>query len=288
MRIKINQYDMLHFRNLCLLFAVVFLVGLTPPEDSLKITYIGNCGFLYENKNFKIIIDPFGTQYGELFQLPSSQLMGKIVAGLPPFDNVQLLLISHFHGDHFDSKLTEQFLLHNKSAILICPSQVLNVLKDSCRYLESIKSRIIIPSMENGKFDSVQLKGLNLKVLKLQHGSTRNLETLSYSEYTDYEKTENLGFVFQMSGKYVFHQGDGSLKLNRNLIKSINTKLDIAHLGFFDKDSTSLALLYNVMKARNIIVMHSFKLDKSAESEKLKKLNGNLIVYDKELDFRKF
>ncbi len=279
---------MLHFRNLCLLFAVVFLVGFTPPEDSLKITYIGNCGFLYENKNRKIIIDPFGTQYGEVFELPSSQLTGKIVAGLPPFDNIQLLLISHFHGDHFDSKLTEQFLLHNKSAILICPSQVLKVLKDSCRNLELIKSRIIIPSMENGKFDSVQLKGLNLKVLKLQHGSTRNFETLSYSEYTDYEKTENFGFVFQMSGKYVFHQGDGSLKLNRNLIKSINTKLDIAHLGFFDKDSTSLSLLYNVMKARNIIVMHSFKPDKSAESEKLKKLNGNLIVYDKELDFRKF
>ena len=279
---------MTYFRNLCLLLYSVLLVGFTPPQDSLKITYIGNCGFLYENKNSKIIIDPFGTQYGEVFQLPSSQLTHKIVTGLPPFDNVKLLLISHYHGDHFDSKLTEQFLTNNKSAILICPSQVMKVLKDSSRSFESIKSRIVTPAVKNGKYETVKLKGVQLMVLKLQHGSNRNLDKLSSDEYTDYEKTENFGFVFQLTGKYVFHQGDGSLKLNQNLIKSINQKFDIAHLGFFDKDTTSLSLLYNVMKARNIIVMHSVKNGKDLEIDKLRKFNRNVLVFDHELDFRKF
>jgi L-ascorbate metabolism protein UlaG (beta-lactamase superfamily) len=127
------------FNKAYLLILIVTLSGFTNQKNELKITYLANCGFFYEASRSKVLIDPFGTEYGNFFYLPSNETRSNIIEGKVPFNDVDLLLITHVHGDHFNAKLAEAFLLNNPKAKMICPSQVYMQMKDSCSRFDQIK-----------------------------------------------------------------------------------------------------------------------------------------------------
>lgn len=277
------------FNKLYVFILVVALSGFAiPKKEELKITYLANCGFLYETNNSKVLIDPFGTEYGSFFYLPSDETKEKIIDGKIPFNNIDLLLITHIHGDHFNAKLTEGFLLNNKKAKVICPSQVYRQMKDSCKSFAQIKSQIISPALSINESKKMKIKGILVTAIRMQHGANRSLEGLSYSDYTDYEKTEDFGYIIHFNKKTVFHQGDGCLKLNEKALKNIDCSIDIAHLSFFDWDSTSLDILKKDIKAEKVIFMHATKPAKELESEQLKKIAPQLIFFKTELESRTF
>jgi L-ascorbate metabolism protein UlaG (beta-lactamase superfamily) len=277
------------FNKLYVFILVVALCGFTiPKKEELRVTYLANCGFLYETNNSKVLIDPFGTEYGSFFYLPSDETKEKIIDGKIPFNNIDLLLITHIHGDHFNAKLTEGFLLNNKKAKVICPSQVYRQMKDSCKSFAQIKSQIISPALSMNESKKMKIKGISVTAIRMQHGANRSLEGLSYSDYTDYEKTEDFGYIIHFSKKTVFHQGDGCLKLNEKALKNIDCSIDIAHLSFFDWDSTSLDILKKDIKAEKVIFMHGTKPAKELESEQFKKIAPQLIFFKSELESRTF
>jgi len=276
------------FNKLYLLILIITLTGFTNQKKELKITYIANCGFLYEGDKSKVLIDPFGTEYGNFFYLPSNETKGNIIKGNTPFNNIDLLLITHIHGDHFNAKLTESFLLNNKKAKVICPSQVYRQMKDSCKSFTLIKSQIISPELSINESKKIKIKGISVTVIQMQHGANRSLVGVSYLDYTDYEKTENFGYVIYFDKKTVFHQGDGCLKINEKALKNIDCSIDIAHLSFFDWDSTSLNILKKDLKAEKVIFMHGTKPAKELESEQFKNIAPQLIFFKRELESKIF
>lgn len=290
--------------KLYLLILVIALSGFTTQKEELKISYLGNCGFMYESGNSKVLIDPFGTQFGTFFYLPSDEVKENIVKGNSPFDNIDVLLITHIHGDHFNAKLTENFLLKNRKAKMICPPQVYMQMKDSCAGFAKIKSRIISPGLAIPESKKMQINGIPVTTVRMQHGANRSLEGLRYSDYTDYEKTENFGYIIHFEKKNVyrqgsnylkiagtknvFHQGDGCLKINEKALKNIDCSIDIAHLSFFDWDATSLDLLRKDVKPKKVIFMHGTKPAKELESDQFKNIAAQLIFFKKELDCQIF
>ncbi len=276
------------FNRLYLLILIVTLSGFTNQKKELKITYLANCGFLYEGDKSKVLIDPFGTMFGNFFYLTSNETKGNIVKGNIPFDKIDLLLITHIHGDHFNAKLTESFLLNNRKAKMICPSQVYTQMKDSCDSFGKIKSQIICPNLAINESKKIKINGISVIVLRMQHGTNRSLEGLNYSDYTDYEKTENFGYVIHFDKKSIFHQGDGCLKINEKALKNIDCYIDIANLSFFDWDSTSLNILKKDLKAEKVIFMHGTKPAKELESEQFKNIAPQLIFFKRELESQIF
>jgi len=276
------------FSRLYLLVLIVVLSGFTNPKKELKITYLANCGYLYESGKSKVLIDPFGTEYGNFFYLPSDETKQNIIKGNAPFDKIDLLLITHIHGDHFNAKLTESFLLNNSKAKMICPSQVYKQMKDSCKRFDLIKWQIISPKLSMNELEKIRINDISVSVIRMQHGSDRSLKGVSYSDYTDYEKTENFGYLIRFEKKIVFHQGDGCLKLNEKALKGIDCPVDIAYLGFFDWDSTSLNILKKDLKAHTVIFMHATKPAKELESEQFKEIAPQLTFFRKELEYQIF
>ncbi|HPS13764.1 MAG TPA: MBL fold metallo-hydrolase, partial [Prolixibacteraceae bacterium] len=257
-------------------------------NNQLNMTYLGNCGFLYESGKDKVIIDPFGTEFGNYFQLPSENTKENIIAGKAPFDKVDLLLITHIHGDHFNAKLTEYFLLNNSNAKMICPRQVYNQLKDSCSNFAQIESRIISPDLSFNESKQIKINGLTVQAIRMQHGTDRNLDGIHYSDYTEYEKTENLGYVINFNNKRVFHQGDGCLRINKKAVEKIDGTIDVAYLGYFDWDAASLNILKNELKAKNVIFMHGTIPGQEQKSEEFKKIASQLLFFDKEPECKTF
>lgn len=278
-------------RNLSIsfwLFLIFTLSGFTNQKKEIKITYLANCGFLYESHKSKVLIDPFGTEYGNFFYLPSNETKESIIKGNIPFDKIDILLITHIHGDHFNAKLTERFLLNNSRVKMICPAQVYKQMKDSCNSFAQIKSRIISPGLSFDESKKVKINGISVTAIRMQHGTKRSLEGVSYSDYTDYEKTENFGYVIHFKKENVFHQGDGCLKINEKALKNIDCSIDIAHLGYFDWDSISLNILKKDLKAETVIFMHGTKPAKELTSEQFKEVKPQIVFFDQELESKVF
>ncbi|HNW51454.1 MAG TPA: MBL fold metallo-hydrolase [Prolixibacteraceae bacterium] len=275
-------------KNILLFIALAILGTAMMKNNQLNMTYLGNCGFLYESGKDKVIIDPFGTEFGNYFQLPSENTKENIIAGKAPFDKVDLLLITHIHGDHFNAKLTEYFLLNNSNAKMICPRQVYNQLKDSCSNFAQIESRIISPDLSFNESKQIKINGLTVQAIRMQHGTDRNLDGIHYSDYTEYEKTENLGYVINFNNKRVFHQGDGCLRINKKAVEKIDGTIDVAYLGYFDWDAASLNILKNELKAKNVIFMHGTIPGQEQKSEEFKKIASQLLFFDKEPECKTF
>ena len=257
-------------------------------KAQVNVTYIANCGFLYQNEKVKVLIDPFGTEYGNYFYLPSNEARDNILSGNAAFKNIDLLLITHIHGDHFNAKLAEHFLLKHHNTKMICPRQVYNQIKDSCQNFNAIASRLFSPTINMNEICRTTLNHIPISIIRMQHGSDRNLDSISYSQYTDYEKTENFGYVIQLKNRRIFHQGDACLKINREALSKINVPIDIAHLGFFDWDEASYNILKVDLKARNVIFMHGTIPAKEFQTEQLIKIKTSLVIFKKELDSQSF
>jgi hypothetical protein len=78
--------------KLYLLILIITLSGFANQKKELNITYLANCGFLYEEGKSKVLIDPFGTKFGKMFYLPSEETKTNIIKGNVPFDDIDLLL----------------------------------------------------------------------------------------------------------------------------------------------------------------------------------------------------
>jgi L-ascorbate metabolism protein UlaG (beta-lactamase superfamily) len=268
------------------LILIIILCGFTNQERSLKVTYLANCGFLYEFDKSKVLIDPFGTEFGNFFYLPSEETKKSIIKGNSPFNKIDLLLITHIHGDHFNAKLAESFLLNNNKAKMVCPQQVLKQMKDSCSNFAKIEPQIISPNLSMNESKRIKIKDFSVTAIRMQHGTDRSLEGVSYSDYTEYEKTENFGYVVHFSKENVFHQGDGCLKINTKALKNIVCPINVAHLSYFDWDSISLNILKKDLQAGTIIFMHGTKPAKELESEQFKEVKPHVVFFNQELESR--
>jgi L-ascorbate metabolism protein UlaG (beta-lactamase superfamily) len=263
---------------------VCLLSGSILKDEPLKVTYIANCSFLYEAAEEKVLIDPFGTEYGDYFFLPSTSNRLKIIEGLPPFDNINLILITHVHGDHFNPFLAENYLINNRETKMICPPQVYQQMQDSCHQFFQIESQLVSQPLNMHESKSLNINHIPITAIRLQHGSTRNLDSVDYKDYTDYEKTENWGYVIRVANNTIFHQGDGSLKMNEQALLKIKEKIDVAYLSFFDWDSTSFQLIQRDLHPNKIMFMHGTIPGDELTKDDFKTVEPQLTFFAKELD----
>ena len=108
--------------RICRSFAVVFflilpvLAAACSYNRPLRLTYIANEGFMVEVGGTKILIDAFfGGLQGDWADQPDETTAGKLARAEPPFDDVDLIAISHRHSDHFSEQMVIQHLLSNPS-----------------------------------------------------------------------------------------------------------------------------------------------------------------------------
>ncbi len=262
------------------LLSIFIFSACTKKNHEIKITSLGNCGFLYEHHSTKVLIDAFGNKFGNLFQLPEKDTRTNIEQGDAPFDNINLVLITHRHGDHFDPFLAAQFLKNNSYTMMICPPQVYNEMKDSCRNFSQVEAQIISPEILINNTKNLTANNVSLTAIRLQHGTNRSLEGVAFEDYSDYEKTENFGYLINLGEKVIFHQGDACLKINREALNKIHKKVNIAHLSYFDWDSNSYQLLKNQLQADTVVFMHGTIPGKELQKEELKAIESKLVFFN--------
>jgi L-ascorbate metabolism protein UlaG (beta-lactamase superfamily) len=99
-----------------------------PNNSDTSATYIANEAILVQHGDKKILFDPFFHQNFGIYQLVPAETKKKIFAAQAPFDNIDAIVISHAHGDHFAADQVLAYLSRYKDTHLIAPQQAIDQL----------------------------------------------------------------------------------------------------------------------------------------------------------------
>lgn len=98
----------------------------TSEEADSYAQYLANAGVLIAHGETKVAFDPiFRSSFGS-YLLLSEELEKSLFAGKPPFDGLDAIFISHYHGDHFSARDVLDLMVAHKQLRLFAPKQAVD------------------------------------------------------------------------------------------------------------------------------------------------------------------
>jgi L-ascorbate metabolism protein UlaG (beta-lactamase superfamily) len=257
-------------------------------EDSCKITYISNEGFLIETQGKKVLIDGlFDHIEGNWCDSPNEQTLALMKASAAPFDRIDLIAITHNHRDHFNDQVVMKHLLSNPQAMVICPSQVSEVLSVHPDY-EKVASRIIDLTLPEYHDSTLVVSGIPIRVMRLEHSHYMEEDPNTGTMKNRHRDIENLGYLLNIDGLRIFHCGDTN-PLNDEEYKGYalqEESIDIAFLErmfvAYGKESTDI--INNYIQPDHTVFMHINPGNLETYSNHFKEVE-NITIFEQKMDF---
>jgi len=142
-------------------------------NSGIEVTYIANEGVLISAGNRQALIDGLHREYKPDYLFPSPDLLKKIETAQPPFDQIDLVLVSHIHLDHFHAESVGLHLKSNRRATLVSSQQVVEGVEKEFSDYSLIKSRIKTVTPKWKEKSEININGIDLTILGLRHGTER-------------------------------------------------------------------------------------------------------------------
>ncbi|MDP4210194.1 MAG: MBL fold metallo-hydrolase [Bacteroidota bacterium] len=240
-------------------------------NKSLQITYIANEGFLLKSQTKKVLIDAlFNEGYGA-FAVPSPETLNNIRDARPPFDSINLYMLSHYHKDHCSSELVYSYLKRNRNIPFVTSKPSLVFINGNCFDFILLKKQFYELTPELNASASKNVNNIPVKAFGLKHLSY-------YRDSIDMEENMfNTSYLFQMDGINIFHSGDIKINAFKDYIDrngKWSDPVDVAFLyyGLFDSGTADLAYIIKTINPRYIVFMHVLPKNTEAIAEKVKTL----------------
>ena len=185
-------------RSLVTGLALAASLGLSSPgagqaTEPVEIRHIANIGVMVSQGRTRLLMDAFAdNSYDGRFSLPSDVERDAMIAGAAPFDDVDALLISHVHGDHFARADSIAFLSHAPEARFVAgPGEIVQAapeLGDGFHLFGECGPDSPRPAVE------IAGSGHSVAGCESAHGMD----------------VGNIAFLVQLSGLNILHLGDSS------------------------------------------------------------------------------
>ncbi len=218
-------------------------VPVAPAADTtLTITYLANEGLLLCSADAGVLIDVlFRAGIDPYAKVPPDALEAAEMAQ-PPYD-VDAVLVSHPHRDHFDPASVARHLENNPSARLISSQQVVDAVQGVDA---EMGGQMVAVTPDWGQRDTVQAGGARIDVLRIRHGSRRNYGI------------HNLGHIIELGGKKVLHIGDAEMDPAHFAPFNLpDAGVDVALIPFwFLTDATGRSIVNQHIRPNHIIAVH--------------------------------
>lgn len=212
--------------------------------SNLTVTYIGNEGFLLQGQEKRVIIDALFDQSFGYYLVPSAYTINRIQQNLKPFDNPDVYLVTHNHGDHFTASMVNEQMQHNTGTYLCGPQDVVSSLATLAGY-SSYSSRVVNLTPSYYKSIDTTINEIKFRILRMHHGGGDIVNT---------------GYLFELNGIKILHVGDyGSQDvIDMDTFKLKDENIDIAFIGYGDYvyNADSRNAITKGINAKYYILMH--------------------------------
>jgi len=259
-----------------------------PAQDSCKITYISNEGFLLEAHGKKVLIDGlFDHIDGSWCDSPSEQSVALMESSKAPFDHIDLIAITHKHRDHFNDRVLIKHLLSNPGAMVVCPNQVAELLDTQPEY-DKVKTRVMAFTPAEYSDSSLIVSGLPVRVMRLEHSYYMEEDSATGTMRNRHQDIENLGYLINIDGIKVFHCGDSN-PLNEKEYAGYALReenIDIAFLErlFVAHGEKGMEIINKYIQPRHTVFMHISPGNREAFVNHFKEVE-NVTIFEQKMAY---
>jgi len=165
-------------------------------QDGVSITFLANEGVMLSSGSKRVLIDALFLRYGPEYAMPADSTRAALERARAPFDSVDLVLVTHRHGDHFHHAPVAAHLLANSRATLVTSTQVIDSLRGHLPAGSSLAPRLMARTTAPGARRREVINGIQVELLGLPHVGMRH------------RGVEHLGYIVDLGGRRVLHVGD--------------------------------------------------------------------------------
>lgn len=219
---------------------------------TVGVTYIGNTGFMIEAGTSKILVDAVFDEGWDLYLVPSRGTRNDIRSAKGVFSDVDAILVTHWHDDHFDASLVASHLVRNPSCRLLAPVQVVDLLRDRKEF-GRVEAQII--ELVPGYSESIDVEVRDAAITAVG---------MSHSQYMldgvdKHRDVENIGYVVTAGGVTLMHCGDASFDLAETFIESSRLDeraIDVLFVQAWDRSPGAARVVNEVIRPGKVIATH--------------------------------
>lgn len=222
----------------------VFVATTLAPRDGVEITFLANEGVLISDGTRSVLIDALFERYGPEFATPHDSIQDALASARGAFSNVDVVLVTHRHGDHFHPAPVLSHLRANPRATLVTSNQVADSLMSE-RVIAGV--RVLRGTMKPGERRHQTVNGVSIELLGVPHGGLRRNRL----------GVEHLAFIVELGGRRVLHLGDAGLEEEEDFrqFRLDTARIDVALVpAWLLADGN--AILDKWIKAKHVVAFH--------------------------------
>jgi L-ascorbate metabolism protein UlaG (beta-lactamase superfamily) len=235
-----------------------------PPE----VRYVANSGMLVTVSGLRVLIDAPIREGIPPYATSSAEEREALEHARAPYNNVDVILITHWHEDHFSAEAVASLLSNRSRAILISSPEVIDrVRKVVPPTVDPLRLHAELPAP--GNVSQINLMHVPLRILRLRHNPTRRLPE------------QHLGFLIGNS-KAVLHVGDADPAADNFALLKTLPPVDLAFLPFwYVSDDANRRVVAESIRPRRIVAMHVPPADAAKVAPTLRATNASITLADK-------
>lgn len=247
-------------------------------KPDLDVTYIANEGFMIRAAGKKVLIDALidfnPPVIARLGQPP--EILKAITEAREPFNELDLILVTHQHPDHFHPASLIACLRSNPKCRLVAHTQAVDLMR-SIDGFAKIESQIHEIKLDPGTREQVSHNRITFDVLCLKH----------MAEDPEKEQVRNLAFFVEMGGTRFLHLGDALIDQSEARLKGYpfeRAPIDILFLNQYDRSAKTRALIAERIKPSYIVAMHVTPPELAEESPKIRAAYPHAIIFKQSME----
>ncbi len=191
-----------------------------PQRAGVTLTFLANEGVMLSADGKKVLIDALFLKYERGYAVPADSTLAALQRARPPFDSVDVVLVTHRHGDHFHPAPVTAHLRANQRATLVSSRQVMDSLGGFAPARALPAERLMSRTMRPGTRRREVIAGITVELLGLPHGG--------------HPRVEHIGYIVELGGRRVLHVGDADLSEETLAPFRLDTaRIDVALLPYW-------------------------------------------------------
>lgn len=259
------------FKILVIPLLLLSIHGLAVAESDLEVTYLANEGYLLRAGDQAVIIDGFVTEPYSIYGAVPPDAWAKMIAGEPPFEKIDVALVSHIHRDHVQPDAARTFLERHPETVFASSPHVVDAVGGQAE-----SRRMYWPAP--GTVGNLEHNGVRVQLFRLPHGGQRH------------KAIQNLGHVIEIGGFKILHIGDadGSEK-NYEPYELSAQGIDVALVPYwFLLETAGRELVANHLQGRFTVASHVPPEQLDEVAEQLARTMPEAVLFRSSMESRRF
>lgn len=215
-------------------------------KDKVSITLIANAGVLVKYRGIKFLIDGLYNDNGHGFSNIPVKLLTKIINGKDEFKNINYIIFTHNHQDHFSAEYTMEYLKNNDITCIFMPSDGSNAIIELQNYLKDsyIDYRLLKMSISDSYCYKVN-EDISITIFNTCHMGEQ------------YRSVENYCFLLSLGTKNILFTADADYVLSYFESPLAGVDVDTVFVNpLFFNNKAGRNVIEQVIRPNKVVIYH--------------------------------